>query len=120
MLPFQAHANFKLSPRVISLLQNQVRTKVSQAYAKTLSKLLILPASPAYNEVIRRISFPERINIVDQMQNLSSRVQTRFIKSVTSGNWEEIQAISNYPSHALKALRENAISPEDFASVMFP
>jgi arsenate reductase-like glutaredoxin family protein len=116
----QANTNCSMSPRIVSLLPNQAYSKSANTYKSTFQKEISIFQSPLYSEIIRRVP-PEEIRIVEErMKKLPQHTLNKFIKSIEQGNWEEILSIESYPFYALKALKDESISVEDFASVMMP
>jgi hypothetical protein len=71
-----------------------------------------------YNEITRRIGALKTIE--DTMSQLSDEAYNQFLPLVKNGNIKEIIKIENYPFLALRALKEEKLSQDDFATIVMP
>ncbi len=72
---------------------------------------------PAYTEITRRIPQNELLEIEKNMQCLSPRDQQRFIELTEEGDISSIVQMTDYPLHALYAVKVGKITQEEFATI---
>ena len=78
------------------------------------------PLSSAYQEMTKRVALNELKDVETKIATISASTFDSFLIAVGEGNWKQILSIFDYPLCALKALKEEKISPEDFATIVLP